>query len=109
MAINTFHQRVRVKAVKPANNISRNRDEEDFRPRLNEIKPTVEAAFAVQCDFGCKKEVSKKRFTFGEAADEARKFGFITVPGLRLTDPSNWCCSSEQCRKKAQAQKNKAA
>lgn len=40
----------------------------------------------------CGKQARAGR-TPGDAADEARAAGFLTVPAKRLTDPASWFCT----------------
>jgi phage FluMu protein Com len=48
-------------------------------------------AKVIQCDF-CQKLAKKVGFNIDEALDAARKEGFRTKPGAKLTDPLKWAC-----------------
>lgn len=54
----------------------------------------------VVCDF-CSKPAYKKGDTAGDAADEARKDGFCTIPSKVVALPSRWCC--KDCKAKLDA------
>lgn len=45
----------------------------------------------VRCDY-CGKDAAKEGNTAGDAADNARKEGFITVPAKIPALPSKWSC-----------------
>lgn len=85
-----------IKNVRPVKPVKQTGDQ-DERPKPERRSPY---SYVIQCDF-CSWEVPSPKDTPGDAADEARRRGMITVPGVRLTDPSSWCCLNEQCRKKA--------
>jgi hypothetical protein len=54
-------------------------------------------SYVVKCD-NCGESSTKKCITPGNAAEEARSEGFITVRGALLSDPKNWLCP--RCKEK---------
>lgn len=47
--------------------------------------------FGMSCD-RCGRKHSHSRCVAGEISDEARKSGWKTVPGKKLSDPMRWSC-----------------
>ena len=61
-----------------------------------------ETQYRIKCS--CKVTSKKASRDMHEACTLARKEGFITVPGKRVTDPMVWICSA--CKKKLDGQAN---
>jgi hypothetical protein len=56
-----------------------------------------ESAKVVECDF-CKKRAKGYGADAGEAAEMARREGFMLVRGRKLTDPMKWACNIDHTK-----------